>query len=123
MSGSRPKPPQPPSTALAKPGIRGARMASVKGSLPTVRIIPPVSELLSDIYSVAKTELARIKAKQAETDGPSPGVAHDLDKLAGAVVKASRRDAEVQREMAEELAGYTDEELAALAAGEEGREP
>ncbi len=95
-------------------------MTRAKRELPTVRIVPPVSELLADIYAVAKTELARIKARQADMPDnmPTPGVAHDLDKLAGAVVKASRRDAEVQREMAEELGGLTDDELAALSAGE-----
>lgn len=111
MTGGRPKPP-------GVPAVRGDRMARLKKSLPTVRVVPPVVDLLNDIYAVAKTELARLRSKQ--TDANPYSIAKDLDSLASAVTKASRRDAEVQREMAEDLQGMDEEALRKLAAEGEG---
>ena len=97
---------------------RGDRMARVKLSADAVRIVPPVHALLNDINAVARTELARLQAKQAATpEGQAtPGLAKQLDLLSSAVERAYDLDCKVQEELRDQLADADDAALEARAA-------
>ena len=100
------------------PARRGDRMSRVKLSADAVRIVPPVHALLNDINAVAKTELARLQAKQAATpEGQAtPGLAKQLDLLSSAVERAYDLDCKVQEELRDQLADADDAALEARAA-------
>lgn len=102
----------------ATPAIRGPKMALKKLGPGAVRIVPPVHALLEDINTVAKTELAKLKSRQAATPEGSatPGLAKQLDLLSSAVERAYDLDMKVQERMRDELQDAADDELEARAA-------
>ena len=96
-----------------RPGLKSERLARA-GKVAT-RLVPPVHALLEDVNMLAKAELAKLRAKQAASEDPTPGLPKALDLLTSAINRGYDLDVKVQEEMDGQLGDLSDEELAELA--------
>lgn len=84
------------------------RKADVLRGMPTAVVVPPVDALVSDIRTLAKQALDRLKARNGEL---TPMDMRTLEGLARTTEAVQRMDRAVREDLAKDLAKLTDEQL------------